>query len=525
MRDAGRSGAPGQAAPQAVGVAGGGAERRTSARQIRDRPGGWRPPVWRARRQLRGAERLLDNGYEPLPIVPLAKHPKLTGWTRLTIDMAQVVRWGRQFPRHGVGLRTGRLVGIDIDLLDPDLAHQAGSIVEPRLGATLMRVGRWQKRLLLYRTEAAFRKIKIAGVEVLATGQQFAAFGIHPGVLRPYDWPLGESPLDVALDALPLVTCKQCAELIVELSQLLPTPQHGARRRRSGPGGATTAGPVRGADGLVADGRDAWLSTIAFHAVHDALDAGRPPDRGALAQQVWARFQATSDLRRERQDGDARYELSDAARKVADKLRLAAEGRRPPRLEAGAETVEPPPASPAEDARARLEALIAAACARVRAWHAAGMRGPPPQIGLKATVGLGKSVASRRLLRALREELQAAGLPSRLIVLTPSHALAEEAAAACRGEAITPPSGAATRHDIRSSVVRCAPIRRQCAPRSRRASTCIRPPVRRGADKGAVTSKAARSKRTGPRLRARTSSSRRTTRSSPASRSSRARWR
>lgn len=379
------------------------------------------------------AERLLDNGYFTLPIRPGTKVPIPKGWSKIVVDEAQVAAWVRAHPTASVGLRTGALIGVDIDLLDPDLAHQAMALTQARLGETLLRVGCWPKRLLTYRTDDAFRKLKIAGFEVLARGQQFVAFGMHPGVGRPYDWPLGESPLDVAFADLPLVTHAQCVDLVSELSQILPTPHEGARRRR-GPGGAATAGPVYNADGLVEDGRDAHLSAIAFHAVHDALDGVPPSNMSDLKQLVWDRFRTTTDLRRGRKGGDAPYSSSDAARKVADKLRLARDSQLPPRGTQVEGVVEPPPASSVEAARAQLEALIADACLQIRAWHASEEKGPAPRIGIKATVGLGKSAISRRLLRALREEMHAAGLPSRVVVLTSSHALAEEAAAACRAE-------------------------------------------------------------------------------------------
>ena len=51
-----------------------------------------------------------------------------------------------------------------------------------------------------------------------------------------------------------------------------------------------------------------------------------------------------------------------------------------------------------------------------------------PQIGIRATVGLGKSVRARRHLLRLRERLAAVEAPFRIVVFTPSHALAEEAA-------------------------------------------------------------------------------------------------
>ena len=86
------------------------------------------------------AHELLDNGYEPIPIRPGSKLPAPRQWTSLRIDDHQVDRWARWFGKGGVGLRTGRLVGVDLDIEDPDLAHAAAQVVEARLGATLMRV-------------------------------------------------------------------------------------------------------------------------------------------------------------------------------------------------------------------------------------------------------------------------------------------------------------------------------------------------------------------------------------------------
>ena len=103
------------------------------------------------------ALKLFDNGYEPLPLRAGDKAPlRRRHGRQITIDEAQVRRWVRTFPNAGVGLRTGNLVGIDIDVLDPDLAHQMGQIVEDRIGATPMRVGRWPKRLYLARTNVPF---------------------------------------------------------------------------------------------------------------------------------------------------------------------------------------------------------------------------------------------------------------------------------------------------------------------------------------------------------------------------------
>ena len=117
---------------------------------------------------------------------------------------------------------------------------------------------------------------------------------------------------------------------------------------------------------------------------------------------------------------------------MADKLRLRAEGRLPERREQAA---APAPDLPSDDvARARegLDAALATAMDRIAEWHAADLAGDAPQIGIRATVGLGKSVAARRHLRTLRVRLAEQGAPDRLLVLVPSHMLAEETAAEWR---------------------------------------------------------------------------------------------
>jgi hypothetical protein len=372
------------------------------------------------------AERLLDNGYAPLPLAPGKKRPIPGRWSETAIDAAQVAWWSRQHPHAGVGLRTGSLVGIDIDAEDPELAHAMTALTVRSLGDTLVRVGRWPRRLLIYRTDAPFAKLSCPSVEILGKGQQFVAFGIHEKTGLPYSW-LGDSPLDVALQDLPLVDESACRALLAGMAQMAPEPQTRPRRRgEAGHGGGNA--PVRDADGHVTDGRDGWLSAIAYHAVHDAVDRGGPLDAHQIAAVAWRRFEGSTDLSRTKQDGDALYSLQDAAEKVADKLRLLRDGRLSSRATPDIGAPELPETHPAEAARARLDALLKEACATVEAWHVAGGAGPAPQIGVKATVGLGKSSAARRHVGALNRRLAAAGQPSRILILTPTLALADETA-------------------------------------------------------------------------------------------------
>jgi hypothetical protein len=381
------------------------------------------------------AARLLDNGYEPLPILPGTKRPAPNRWASVGIDEAQIAQWSTTWPTAGIGLRTGELVAIDIDIEDPELAHMISAEAEQLLGPTLVRVGRWPRRLLIYRTDDPFPKRKAGPVEVLGLGQQFVAFAVHPDTGRPYEWVTGESPAEVPLQDLPTVDAGKIDLLLAAVAALTGAsadPNRTGARSGPAPPRATGGSWQRDAQGLVIDGRDAWLSSIAFHAVHDALDRGDALEAQVLAVQVWNRFEATADLTRGRQGEAVPWTVADAHRKVGDKLRLQACGRLPERA-----TIkpEPPPLEemlPAEAARARLDAAIGAALEAASDWWAGDRSGNRPVSGLRATVGLGKSAISRTRIAAWQADMRDRGLPHRVLVATPSHALAEEAAASWR---------------------------------------------------------------------------------------------
>jgi len=94
----------------------------------------------------------------------------------------------------------------------------------------LSRIGRAPKILLAFRTNTPFDKVQtsefqmldgtVARVEVLATGQQFVGFGIHPDTKAPYHWP-ERSPLEVSLQDLPIVSRDTCAAFIAAAEDYL----------------------------------------------------------------------------------------------------------------------------------------------------------------------------------------------------------------------------------------------------------------------------------------------------------------
>jgi hypothetical protein len=129
------------------------------------------------------------------------------------------------------GVMCGEIVGVDVDILDQELADQIVNMIEAMIGPTpLVRIGRPPKTLLVYRVERQFAKVQTpellfpddtkAKVELLAEGQQFVADGIHPDTALPYSW-TDRSPAEMRLCDLPLITKEQARAIITEAERLL----------------------------------------------------------------------------------------------------------------------------------------------------------------------------------------------------------------------------------------------------------------------------------------------------------------
>jgi len=181
------------------------------------------------------------HGYRPIPVLGAhvamkgaGKRPMMKGWETVcaSADEAEIARWTKaQLNCTNTGLLCGELVGVDIDVLDCGHAHRLTCIATEMLGMSpAARIGRAPKILLVFRTDAPFDKVQtsefhmldgtVARVEVLATGQQFVAFGIHPDTKAPYHWPEC-SPLDVPLHELPVVSRDRCTAFIAAAEDYL----------------------------------------------------------------------------------------------------------------------------------------------------------------------------------------------------------------------------------------------------------------------------------------------------------------
>jgi hypothetical protein len=160
--------------------------------------------------------RLIANAYEPIAVN--GKAPVAKGWNTRpsTIEAAAAERASHPGAKS-TGLRTGRLVGVDIDIVPAEHVEAIKDLAAKLLGPIWFeRVGA-KGAMFCYRNETPIGKITVSGkhpmqpgkIEILGTGQQFVSYGIHPDTHKPYTWTntlLDGEPLRAPLDKLSEVT-------------------------------------------------------------------------------------------------------------------------------------------------------------------------------------------------------------------------------------------------------------------------------------------------------------------------------
>ncbi len=168
------------------------------------------PELAKKRRQL------LANGYGPHPAA--GKAIRVPEWSKGDITEARLAEIEAAHPDHtNTGLRTGRLVGVDIDLSNAAHVIEIELVVANALTESLLRRVGAKGALLCYRNDAPIPKITIGAkdkrlVEILGAGQHFVAYGVHPVSGKEYEWTqdwLGGDPLQTPLADLPHVTPEQ----------------------------------------------------------------------------------------------------------------------------------------------------------------------------------------------------------------------------------------------------------------------------------------------------------------------------
>ena len=182
------------------------------------------------------AEALMANGYVPVPL--FAQHPDpgrlktpcVVGWNAPDYQ-PKIDDWTRD---KATGLRCRETGAIDIDITNEKLCEAVAAEVCRVLGvhgSLLFRVGRAPKLLIPLRWDGnALKKTKLDItapdgthhiVEILGDGQQFAAYQLHPGTGKPYEWRDGRGPLQVPLSALPGVDGALRGQLVQAVTTVL----------------------------------------------------------------------------------------------------------------------------------------------------------------------------------------------------------------------------------------------------------------------------------------------------------------
>lgn len=181
--------------------------------------------------------RLIDNGYSIVPIAVGKKAPGFDNWSKSRSSKPQLAEWIDSGHRNsGVGILTKHTPAVDLDIRDETIALEAEAKAREIFGDAPLRIGMAPKRLMVFRTETPFRKMRsnkyedewgeLHQIEILCDGQQFVAYHTHPDTGRPYLWPqekfdlkTGETleeggPLTINANDLIDITVEQCQALI-----------------------------------------------------------------------------------------------------------------------------------------------------------------------------------------------------------------------------------------------------------------------------------------------------------------------
>lgn len=180
--------------------------------------------------------RVLSNGFDIIPIKPGDKAPSIKGWERVRTTERQLNGWlsnGRA--DHGLGIPTRFTPFADFDIHDRPCLQHLIDWTETNIGFAPLRIGNAPKCGMVFRLKGItpFRKIssriyndaegRKSQVEILAEGQQFVAFAIHPDTGKPYHWLRGDSPESWTAKQLPEIGEDDARALVAEFERYAET--------------------------------------------------------------------------------------------------------------------------------------------------------------------------------------------------------------------------------------------------------------------------------------------------------------
>jgi len=105
---------------------------------------------------------LLANGFHPIPILNGTKRPALKNWNKDEgyPTKEDILTWEAKYPTAtGTGVLCGKVVAVDIDVLDPDLSTKIKNAIFDLMGTSAPeRQGNKPKTCLLFRNRTPITK-------------------------------------------------------------------------------------------------------------------------------------------------------------------------------------------------------------------------------------------------------------------------------------------------------------------------------------------------------------------------------
>ena len=271
---------------------------------------------------------LVDSGWNPIPVHPNTKKPAINEWSTVEANEHHIENWARSRPAAvSTGLNCNKdYFAVDIDVVSSnELARSVMAVAFDKLGYTpFVRVGRAPKILLVYRqVPGSITSTKLSaangdGLEILANGRQFIAFGIHPDTRKPYSWVGETSPLEEGPTNAPLVNQEDIDAFLDAVHQIMPLGT--GKRAGTGKSGGDDQLFAYNEAGQVTDGRERLLRDCVLEVARETWAANEPLEVQPLADQAWLLFIGRAWLE------DQKWSLGDALAKARSTIRRLRDG-------------------------------------------------------------------------------------------------------------------------------------------------------------------------------------------------------
>lgn len=159
---------------------------------------------------------VIENGFDAIAIKYATKRPLEDDWVNKPLTDKRIEQLLTTGPANlGLGILAENFPAVDIDSSNSALVEKLVAYIDKKHDLSpLRRTGQAPKTLFVYRTDTPFKKVTSRRwngdggthqVEVLGSGQQYVAFGIHPKTQKPYLWEFDDPSTEWA-DNLPELT-------------------------------------------------------------------------------------------------------------------------------------------------------------------------------------------------------------------------------------------------------------------------------------------------------------------------------